>query len=196
MKATKKKDAKVTSTLGALISHPTRVQCYVILNERIASPNELAMAISETVGHVSYHVDKMKGLGVIELVRTKPVRGAIEHFYRAVERPVALEKGLEEMTPAERDWLTNYILQLAVTDAALSIDDGTFNRRLNNAIVRVPLTVDEEGFAELHKLHEGTYAGELEIEAASAARMAANGTEPIPVVAVNWFHETASTRVR
>jgi DNA-binding transcriptional ArsR family regulator len=191
-----KKGSGIESTLGTLIAHPTRVKCYVILNERVASPNEIALETNLAVGHVSYHVDKLKALKVIELVDERPVRGAIEHFYRAVRRPVALERGLEEMTPEERDSLTRYTLQLAIADAALAVNAGTFDGRLNRALVRVPLTVDEKGFAELASLHEEMYERHLEIEAQSAGRMAEEGTAPIPTVATHMFHEMPSKRVR
>jgi DNA-binding transcriptional ArsR family regulator len=194
-KATKS-GSGIESTLGALIAHPTRVQAYVILNERVASPNEIAREINSEVGHVSYHVRELKKLGVIEPVDERKVRGAVEHFYRAVQRPVALEEGLKEMEPEEVDALTRYILQLALTDAAHAVNTGTFDARLNRALVRVPLTVDEEGFAELATLHEETYEAELEIESKSAERMAKEGTDAIPVRAVTWFHEVPSKRIR
>ncbi|HEX3324547.1 MAG TPA: winged helix-turn-helix domain-containing protein [Solirubrobacterales bacterium] len=191
-----KKSPGIESTLGALIAHPTRVKSYVILNERVASPNEIALETNLAVGHVSYHVDKLKELKVIELVDERPVRGAIEHFYRAVRRPVALEAGLKEMTEEERDSLTRYTLQLALADAALAINAGTFDARLNRALVRVPMTVDEEGFAKLASLHEEMYQRHLEIEAESAGRMADEKTEAIPTVAVHMFFEMPSKRVR
>lgn len=196
MTKTFKKSSGIESTLGALISHPTRIKSYVILNERVASPNEIAQETNLEVGHVSYHVDKLKELGVVELVDTQPVRGAIEHFYRAVQRPVALEAGMKEMTPEERDSLTRYTLQLALTDAALAINADVFDARLNRALVRIPLAVDEEGFAELARLHEEVYERHLKIEAKSAGRIAKEGTETIPTVAVHWFHEMPSKRVR
>ncbi len=36
------------------------------------------------MGNVSYHVKKLVSLGVVELVDKRQVRGAVEHFYRAV----------------------------------------------------------------------------------------------------------------
>jgi DNA-binding transcriptional ArsR family regulator len=191
-----RKGSAIESTLGALIAHPTRVKCYVILNERIASPNEIAQETNLEVGHVSYHVDKLKALGVIELVSERPVRGAIEHFYRAVRRPVALEEGMRDMTSEERESLTRYTLQLMVADAALAVNAGTFDGRLNRALVRVPMTVDEEGFSKLASLHEEMYVRHLEIEAESAGRMAEEGTEPIPTVAAHMFFEMPSKRTR
>jgi hypothetical protein len=39
---------------------------------------------------VSYHVRILARLGLIELVRTTPRRGAVEHHYRSLPRPGAV----------------------------------------------------------------------------------------------------------
>jgi predicted transcriptional regulator len=64
-----------------------------------ASPKELAGQLGEKLGNVSYHVRILARLGLIELVRETPRRGAVEHHYRATPRPEAvvnLELGLDE----------------------------------------------------------------------------------------------------
>ena len=65
------------------LAHPLRVRALAILTERDASPSELAEELGEPLGNVSYHVRLLHELGLIELVRTTPRRGAIEHHYRA-----------------------------------------------------------------------------------------------------------------
>ena len=57
------------------------------LNEGVASPNEMAKEFEESLPLVSYHVRILRELDCIELVRTTPRRGAIEHHYRALTRP-------------------------------------------------------------------------------------------------------------
>ena len=64
-----------------------------------ASPKELATQLGEKLGNVSYHVRILVRLGLIELVRETPRRGAVEHHYRSAPRPEAvlnLELGLDE----------------------------------------------------------------------------------------------------
>src|SRR5919108_2400559 len=68
------------------ISHPLRHRLLGLLDDRIASPNELARELGLPLGRVSYHIRLLADLGAIELVRTEPRRGALEHFYRAVTR--------------------------------------------------------------------------------------------------------------
>src|ERR1044072_8530230 len=82
-----KKARALDSTLGASVAHPLRSRCLTILAGRTASPNELAIELQEDVGNVSYHVKQLLKMEAIELVSERPVRGAVEHFYRAVKRP-------------------------------------------------------------------------------------------------------------
>ncbi len=91
--------ATMETTLAAIVAHPTRARAFLILAERTASPAEIAKEIGKDVGHVGYHVRKLQQLDLIELVDEKPVRGAVEHFYRAIERPMVTE---EEFAGAER----------------------------------------------------------------------------------------------
>jgi predicted transcriptional regulator len=54
-----------------------------LLREREMSPSELARECDEVVGVAAYHVRVLLEAGLVELVRTAPNRGAVQHFYRA-----------------------------------------------------------------------------------------------------------------
>lgn len=86
------------------MGHPLRHRILVCLNERQASPSTLAKELDEPLGNVAYHVKILLENDAIELVETKPVRGAIEHIYRATARvhmswtPLELDReGYEEV---------------------------------------------------------------------------------------------------
>ncbi len=80
--ATSKIDHRLVKALG----HPTRVRILAALNERVASPTQLAEEFDEGLSQLSYHIKVLKDLECIELVGTRPRRGAVEHFYRAIAR--------------------------------------------------------------------------------------------------------------
>ena len=69
------------------MSHPLRVRIPALLDERPASPVELSGWLGSTLGTTAYHVRTLERLGLIELVAESRVRGAVEHHYRARERP-------------------------------------------------------------------------------------------------------------
>lgn len=65
-------------------SHPIRIKLLnALVPGRVASPNELSKEVGLDLSVVSYHVRKLLEFDCIELVDTKPVRGAVEHFYSA-----------------------------------------------------------------------------------------------------------------
>ena len=69
------------------MSHPLRVRILAMLDERKASPNQLAGWLGASLGTVAYHVRTLEQLGLIDLVDETRVRGAVEHHYRAKARP-------------------------------------------------------------------------------------------------------------
>jgi DNA-binding transcriptional ArsR family regulator len=79
----KSKEASLDRRLIKALGHPVRVRALEVLNTRVASPSELAKELGEPLGNVAYHIKILEENGAIELVRTAPVRGALEHFYRA-----------------------------------------------------------------------------------------------------------------
>jgi DNA-binding transcriptional ArsR family regulator len=182
------------STLAAIVAHPTRVRCFSILAERTASPVEIAGEIGRDVGHVGYHVRKLQDMELVELVEERPVRGAIEHFYRAIERPVVLEKEFAEQSIEEREVFTRYILQLHVADIARAMDEHTFDARSNRAAIRTPMLVDEDGFRELAELHVEMYERTLDIQARSDERRTASGDDGIPTISTSLLFETPVRR--
>ena len=60
-----------------------RAQALRLFSERDMSPKEIASELDLDVRGVAYHVRVLKKLGCIELVETRPRRGAVEHVYRA-----------------------------------------------------------------------------------------------------------------
>jgi DNA-binding transcriptional ArsR family regulator len=182
------------TTLAAIVAHPTRARSFLILAERTASPAEIAKEIGKDVGHVGYHVRKLQQLDLIELVDEKPVRGAVEHFYRAIERPVVTEDEFAGQSLDEREVFTRAILQLHVADVARAMDEHTFDTRANRVIVRIPMLVDEAGFQELSEIHTEMYERVLEVQAKSAERMTGSQEEGIPTVSSSMFFETPQRR--
>jgi DNA-binding transcriptional ArsR family regulator len=83
--------ARITSTgdprYVKAMSHPVRARAMAMLRERQASPAELSNWLGTTLGATAYHVRTLHRLGLIELVAEGRVRGAVEHFYRAVQLP-------------------------------------------------------------------------------------------------------------
>jgi DNA-binding transcriptional ArsR family regulator len=187
--------ATMETALAAIVAHPTRARAFTILTERTASPVEIAQEIGKDVGHVGYHVRKLQQLSLIELVDERPVRGAVEHFYRAIERPYVSEKEFAAQALEEREVFTRHTLQFHVADIARAMDAHTFDARPNRALLRTPMIVDEDGFQELADLHDEMYERTMEIHARSAGRLASDlDSESINTVSATMFFETPERR--
>jgi DNA-binding transcriptional ArsR family regulator len=72
------KEARLSKAGG----HDLRIRILKRLLDGVASPNEMSKGFGESLPLVSYHVRILDALGCIELVKTTPRRGAIEHHYQ------------------------------------------------------------------------------------------------------------------
>lgn len=101
-------DASPTNDAKAL-AHPLRVRVLETIEDLggLASPKQIAAALKEPLGNVSYHAKALLEFGWLELVKTEPRRGAVEHFYSESEHaafrrsdPAILDKIAELVLPA------------------------------------------------------------------------------------------------
>jgi DNA-binding transcriptional ArsR family regulator len=185
-----KQAGALNSTLGAITAHPLRTRCLTILFERTASPNELAKELGEEIGNVSYHVKQLVKMEAIELVSERPVRGAVEHFYRALKRPMLSVEDYDKMTVEERLRFARLVIQFSVADAATAIETASLGHRPDHHVSRVPLTVDEEGWKELVDIYAETLQRTIEAEAASVKRMSENpDSAAVSARAISWLFE-------
>ena len=82
------------------LNHPLRRRLMLEWEGREASPSDLAKELDRPLSDVSYHVRVLIDCGVLELVRTQPVRGSVEHFYVPnAERVAQLRSFLVGPTP-------------------------------------------------------------------------------------------------
>ncbi len=174
-----KKDGLVDPRVAKALAHPLRAHVLAILNERVSSPNQMAEALGEPLGNVSYHVKALLELQCIELVSTTPRRGAVEHFYRAIERPYFSERDWSRLPRSLRTAISDVGLQLIWDDVADAIEGGTFDARVDRHLSRYPLVLDERGWEELGELLTGLFERTVEIESESAARLAESGEEGV-----------------
>ena len=153
------------------LTHPLRIQILAALDERTASPSELADELDAPLGNVSYHVRQLAGLGLIKLVKRTPRRGAIEHHYKAVGRPQITDDAWAGTPATVKDAVVGAALGdlgSAVTAAAAA---GGFSRP-DAHLTRTQVKVDEKGWKDLDKELNATLARVQKITDDSAKRLA------------------------
>lgn len=179
------------ATLGAAVAHPIRCHCLAILGEREASPAEIARKLGLPVTKVGYHVTALAEAGLIEEVGQRPVRGAVEHFYRAIVRPITLTAEEAELTEEERISFARTIWSLITANATTALEAGTLVERPDHHLTRVPLRVDEQGWSEVTEAYMELYEKVYEIHAAAAERLGSRPDDPgISALSVLAFFET------
>ena len=132
------------------MSHPLRVRILALLDERTASPVELAGWLDATLGTVAYHVRTLERIGLIELVRETRVRGAVEHHYRAKERPTVSDEAWAAAPPIAKQAAVSASLETIDAYARAASAAGGFDHG-NSHLTRTALRLDARGFSELSR---------------------------------------------
>lgn len=183
-KTKKKKSNGVDQRLVKALAHPLRVEILAILNERMASPNELSKELEEGLSQVSYHVKVLKDFECIEMVKTEPRRGAVEHYYRATSRAYLTDRDWQTLPDSVKPGVSASVVQMVMDDVVGALGGGTFDKREDRHLSWTPGIVDEQGWDESVDLVNETLKGIIKIHTGSAKRLARSGEEGIPVSAV------------
>ena len=163
--------AFVDERLARAFSHRLRLRILERLNEHgVASPSELAGALGEPLGNLSYHIRILRELDCVELIRTEPSGGALEHFYRAKIDPGLDDEQWSRLPAGFRDTTLNRTLSAILEAASEAGRDGGFDGPDGHAS-HVELTLDEQGRMELGALLAETLDAVRRINAESAGGM-------------------------
>ena len=162
---------ELDSNIVKALSHPLRMRILTRLNEGVASPNEMAKEFGESLPLVSYHVRILRELECIELVRTTPRRGAIEHHYRALTRPFLDDEDWAQLPPSARKAISNTVLSKALSDVRHAVASGTFDQRADRHLSYAPLMLDEQGWRALGERLNELLEWAIEEQALSAGRL-------------------------
>jgi DNA-binding transcriptional ArsR family regulator len=175
--STKTQRRKATENRIKAMSHPLRASILRMLTERTASPAEMARELDEELSNVSYHTKQLVEFECAELVSTRPVRGALEHFYRATERHLIDTEEWEELDPLVAEDLVCEFMQKTLDDFVASRRAGIIGSDEKFHLTRTLLVLDEEGMQEALEAHERARLEIVEIAARSVTRMVESGEE-------------------
>jgi DNA-binding transcriptional ArsR family regulator len=170
----------VDPRIAKALSHPMRARILVILNDRVASPNEIAETIGERLPNVSYHVRALLELGCIELVDTAQRRGAIEHYYRAIVRPFFSERDWKRIPRSGRQAISDTALEIVWEDVSDAVKAGTFDARPDRYLTHSPMVLDEQGWREMSAVMSKAFAEAEKVRSRSAGRLKRSKEDGVP----------------
>jgi DNA-binding transcriptional ArsR family regulator len=194
--STKTQRRKATENRIKAMSHPLRAAVLRILTERTASPAEMARELDEELSNVSYHAKQLVEFECAELVSTRPVRGALEHFYRATERHLIDTEEWDELDPIVAEDLLCEIVQRMLDDFTGSMRAGIIGSDENFHLTRTLLVLDEQGMQEALEAHERARLELLEIASRSDARMVEAGGQGKAVSTAQSLFELPERKAR
>ena len=140
-------DASVLKALG----HPLRMRLLTFITERgEASPVEMSRALDQPLASVSHHTRVLRDLGYIELARTQPRRGALEHYYRATAPPFLDDQHWELLPAPARRRVAAQLFRQVFRDAATAGQSGGFDAASAH-IARMVLDLDARGWRDLSR---------------------------------------------
>jgi DNA-binding transcriptional ArsR family regulator len=153
------------------LAHPLRIEILRALEGGIASPSEIATRIGAPLGNVSYHVRFLARVGLIELRETRPRRGAVEHYYEAVDGVQVSDEAWASLPGPVRDTVLSATLDEVGRSVTAAIAGGGFSHDDARAS-RLEVTLDPDGLADLAAAVAELAQRAAEIERASARRIA------------------------
>src|SRR4051794_29236769 len=163
------------------------------LGDRTASPSEIAAEIGAPLTNVSYHVRKLRALGLIKLVRKTPKRGVVEHYYSANPRRNVTDEAWADTPAIVKEALVGPTAEMGLDQIVKAAHAGGFDRT-DAHLSQSYMELDEEGWKALAAALMEVIARIGTIEDEAADRLRADGPPaPIHVGAVlALFEMTAS----
>ena len=156
------------------LAHPLRVQILGQLQDRVASPSDLARDLEAPLGNVSYHVRILAKLELIKLVKKQPRRGAIEHMYKAVGRVRVSDRAWSQVPSIVKEAMVGSSLEQAVQYVEQALLADGFERPEAH-MSRQPMKLDEKGWKELSRAVKELCERADKIALESDARLRSDG---------------------
>lgn len=164
-------DADVAKALG----NAFRQQILWILNERTASPTEIAKELGETLNKVCHHIEVLEEANCIELAYTRTVGNRIQNFYTATARAFLDDAEWPTVPESVRGALRATLLQDLLDDAVDSVVEGTYDAYAGSHMSWIPMVLDKQGRTEMTKLLERALLGAIDIEESTRDRLESSG---------------------
>jgi predicted transcriptional regulator len=170
------------------VGHHVRFEALTVFNERVASPKEVAEVIRVSLNKAGHHIKELREAGCIELVKTEPRGGSVEHFYRAIRRPELSDEEWEALPEKSRREIVATIVRNLIAEALSAIRSG---RMVVDKFLQLSwksMSLDAQGRQEAAVEQRESLERLKMIEVESAQRIVESGEKGIStVIAVLGF---------
>ena len=191
-------DVAYTLRVAKLLADPLRIKIVMELNMRPMSPKEFFEKFGGgSLSRVSRHFDLLVEYGWLYLEKIETGgrrRGAVEHFYRALEPAVFHDDLWEPLPQTLKEMVSGGIFEEFSARVREAMEAGTFDARETRHFSWSPFMFDEQGWNNSLDKVNGLFHWFLEEQKRANERMAESGEEPIPMtVALAAFESPKDT---
>jgi hypothetical protein len=123
-----------------------------------------------SLGVIAYHVRTLHELGLLELVEETRVRGAVQHHYRARERPRVSDEAWGQASQIAKQAAVGSTLQIIDEYSRASAAQGGFDRA-DAHISRTTMRLDQKGWDQAAKAYLKLLEQLRRIEASAEQRV-------------------------
>ncbi|HKP91952.1 MAG TPA: helix-turn-helix domain-containing protein [Thermoleophilaceae bacterium] len=160
--------------LAKAYAHPLRIEILTLLDDRVASPKEIAHELGTPLSNTSYHVRQLVSLGFLELVGRTAKRGAIEHHYTARVRPTITDEGWAKLPAIVKRAIAGGNVQRTINRVVAATEEGGFDRD-DAHHSHTAGRLDDKGWTELSSEMAGWLERAERIVEESEARLQEDG---------------------
>jgi DNA-binding transcriptional ArsR family regulator len=172
----------IEEVVAYAVSHRTRVQILIVLNQGTYSAGEIADIIKEPLNNVANHIRELVDAGSIEVADTKPRRNTVQHFYRAVRTPYYSKEDVEAMTWQQRQVTAGLVIQSLMAEMMAGLWAGKMNDDPRVWLAWDRFNLDSRGRQEVFDEQEEAWKRLEAIKAKVANRVAESGEKTVPYV--------------
>ena len=161
--------------LAKALSHPTRCEILSYLNDfEVASPVEMERAgvgrngstgkegprkkdtdEKRKLSNISYHVRVLVRMNLIEVVKTRPVRGSTEHFYKAVTKMLLDYDDWKKLPKGTKARISISAVEETMDRAGKALTARTLDSFDERNVINLGLRLDEDRFKQAsYRMHE------------------------------------------
>jgi DNA-binding transcriptional ArsR family regulator len=166
----------IDECVGKALSNSFRQQILWIVNERAASPSEIAEELGETLNKVCHHIDVLKDAKCIELAFTRTIGNRVQHFYKANSRAFLDDVEWPKVPESLKEGLRATLLRNVLDDAIQAVVDGTYDS-IDSAPAHMswtPMILDTQGWEELTEILERALLEAIAVQESAKERLLAS----------------------
>jgi DNA-binding transcriptional ArsR family regulator len=160
-------------TIAKAYAHPLRIEIMGLLDNRVASPSQLAAELGSPLSLTSYHVRQLAQMGLVRLVRRRQVRGSIEHFYTAIVRPRLYDDAWASIPSIVKRALVGGRLSQLGREIASAAEAGGFERD-DMHFTRTRMSLSPEGWQVVAREFSNLLARLDQLKEDEAAKLSAD----------------------